>query len=82
MTVVFHNDDLYTDLKVAAVRRRLTASEIISQAVTEWLESREDAALLPVIESARSEYKEKGGRPWTEVHREVKQSIVSRNGKR
>jgi len=37
MTVVFHDDELYTDLKVAAVRRRLTASEIIAEAVTEWL---------------------------------------------
>ena len=82
MTVVFHNDDLYTDLKVAAVRRRLTASEIIAEAVTEWLESREDAALLPVIDAARSDYKEKGGRPWNEVHQEVKQSIVKRDGKR
>jgi predicted DNA-binding protein len=47
MTVVFHDDELYTDLKVAAVRRRRTASEIITEAVTEWLESREDAALAP-----------------------------------
>ncbi|MCX6006880.1 MAG: hypothetical protein NTZ34_06425 [Chloroflexi bacterium] len=82
MTVVFHDDDLYTDLKVEAVRRRLTASEIISEAVTEWLESREDASLLPVIESARAEYKAKGGRSWNEVHQEVKRSIVKRNGKR
>ena len=81
MTVVFHDDDLYTDLKVEAVRRRLTASEIIAEAVTEWLESREDAALLPVITAARSEYKAKGGRPWNKVQAEVKQSISRRNGK-
>lgn len=82
MTVVFHNDDLYTDLKVAAVRRRLTASEIIAEAVTEWLESREDAALLPVIDAARTEYKEQGGRPWSKVRQEVSQAIDKRNGKR
>lgn len=82
MTVVFHDDDLYTDLKVAAVRRRLTASEIIAEAVTEWLESREDAALVPVIKAARAEYQAKGGRPWDEVSREVNQAIAKRNGKR
>jgi hypothetical protein len=82
MTVVFHDDELYTDLKVAAVRRRLTASEIITEAVTEWLESREDAALVPVIKAARAEYQEKGGRPWDEVRQEVNQSIARRNGKR
>lgn len=80
MTVVFHNDDLYTDLKVAAVRRRLTASEIIAQAVTEWLESREDAELAPVIKSARAEYQSKGGRPWAEVRKELDKSITRRNG--
>jgi predicted nucleotidyltransferase len=80
MTVVFHNDDLYTDLKVAAVRRRLTASEIISEAVTEWLERREDASLLPIINEARSEYQKKGGRPWNKVSREVKQTVNKRNG--
>ena len=53
MTVVFHDEDLYTYLKVAAARRHMPASEIIADAVTEWLESREDAELLPAIEAAR-----------------------------
>ncbi len=80
MTVVFHNDELYTDLKVAAVRRRLTASEIIAEAVTEWLESREDAELVPVIKAAHSEYQAKGGRPWGEVRKQLDKSITRRNG--
>jgi len=41
MTVVFHNEDLYTYLKVEAARRHMPASEIIADAVSEWLESRE-----------------------------------------
>jgi hypothetical protein len=82
MTVVFHNDELYTDLKVAAVRRRRTASEIIAEAVTEWLESREDAALTPVIKAARAEYKARGGRPWDEIRQEINQAISKRNGKK
>jgi hypothetical protein len=78
MTVVFHDEDLYTYLKVEAARRHTAASEIIADAVREWLESREDAELLPSIEAARTEWKEKGGRPWSEVERELGESVESR----
>jgi len=78
MTVVFHDEELYTYLKVEAARRHTAASEIITDAVREWLESREDAELLPVIESARSEWKEKGGRPWSEVERELEEAATQR----
>ena len=80
MTVVFHNEDLYTYLKVEAARRHMPASEIIADAVSEWLDSREDAELLPVIDSARTEWKEKGGRPWSEAERELEESISRREG--
>ena len=79
MTVVFHDEDLYTYLKVEAARRHMPASEIIADAVTEWLESREDAELLPAIEAARIEWKEKGGRPWSEIVTETKESINHRD---
>ena len=78
MTVVFHNEDLYTDLKIEAVRQRKPASELIAEAVHEWMENREDAELLPVIETARAEWQGKGGRPWTEVEREIKEAISKR----
>ena len=80
MTVVFHNEDLYTYLKVEAARRHMRASEIIADAVSEWLESREDAELVPAIETARTEWKEKGGRPWAETEREIEDSIDRREG--
>ena len=80
MTVVFHNEDLYTYLKVEAARRHMPASEIIADAVREWLESREDAELLPAIEAARTEWKEKGGRSWSESERELEKSISRREG--
>ncbi|MDP2917578.1 MAG: hypothetical protein Q8O16_06590 [Dehalococcoidia bacterium] len=80
MTVVFHDEELYTELKVEAARRHIAASEIISEAVQEWLESREDAKLLPVIESARSEWKKKGGRPWAEAERELEDAVAQREG--
>lgn len=76
MTVVFHDEDLYTQLKIEAVKRRRAASGIVADAVREWLESREDAELLPVIEAARSEWQKKGGRPWSEVEQELEQSVA------
>ena len=80
MTVVFHDEELYTYLKVEAARRHTAASEIITDAVREWLESREDADLLPAIEAARAEWKEKSGRPWSEAERELEESIDRREG--
>ncbi|MEW6141631.1 MAG: hypothetical protein AB1597_00540 [Chloroflexota bacterium] len=78
MTVVFHNEGLYTNLKVEAARRHIAASEIVNQAVHEWLESQEDAELLPAIEAARAEWREKGGRPWAEVEAEMETAIAQR----
>lgn len=80
MTVVFHDEDLYTQLKVEAARRHMAASDIIAQAINDWLESREDAELLPVIEAARTEWREKGGRPWSEAEGELEESISHREG--
>ena len=78
MTLVFHDEDLYTQLKIEAVKRRTTASDIVADAVREWLESREDAELLPAIEAARTEWEEKGGRPWSEAERELEESVSHR----
>ena len=80
MTVVFHDEDLYTCLKVEAARRHKPASDIIAEAVRDWLESREDAELLPVIEAARAEWKEKGGRSWAEVEEELEKEVSRREG--
>jgi len=78
MTVVFHDEELYTFLKVEAARRHMPASNIIADAVREWLESHEDAELLPVIKTTRAEWKEKGGRPWSEVEHELEEAVVQR----
>ena len=80
MTVVFHNEELYTYLKVEAARRHMPASEIIADAVREWLESCEDAEIVPAVEAARTEWKDKGGRPWSETEREIQESIDRREG--
>ena len=78
MTLVFNDEDLYTQLKIEAVKRRTTASFIVTDAVREWLENREDSGLLPVIKAARDEWHAKGGRPWGEVEKELKKSVIKR----
>jgi hypothetical protein len=82
MTLVFHDEDLYTQLKIEAVKRRKTASGIVAEAVREWLESREDADLIPIINEARAEWQEKGGRQWPEVERELGESIGRKRARR
>jgi len=78
MTVVFHDDELYTYLKVEAARRHIAASDIVAEAVREWLDSHEDAELLPTIEATHAEWKEKGGRPWSEVEPELEEAVTRR----
>ena len=76
--MVFHDEDLYTYLKVEAARRHTAASEIMTDAVRQWLENLEDSDLLPVIETARTEWKEKGGRSWAEVEEELEEAVNCR----
>jgi len=70
MTVLFHDEDLYIRLKTEAARRQVALSDVVADAVREWLEGCEDEELLPSIEAARTEWKGKGGRPWSEVERD------------
>ena len=75
MTVIFEDEELYTSLKVEAIRRGRHAKDVVSEAVREWLEAREDEEMLPMIEEARAEWKEKGGRPWPEVEKEIDEAV-------
>jgi hypothetical protein len=78
MTVIFHDEDLYMGLKIEAVRRHLSASDLIAEAVKGLLESREDFKLIPIIEESRAEYDKKGGRTWDEVSSDLKRHIEKR----
>ena len=78
MTVVFHDEELYTDLKIEAVKRNRSASGIIAEAVQEWLDVKEDEALIPVIDARLTEYEEKGGQPWDEVRKELEEARARR----
>lgn len=61
MTVVFDDEELYTSLKVEAVRRGRHAKDIVAEAVREWLEAREDEELRSGLEEARAEWERHGG---------------------
>ena len=78
MTVVFHNEELYTDLKVEAARRHVAASDIVAEAVQQWLDEKESEELLPLHQEAMAEYEQKGGRPWEEVEKEWEAAINER----
>jgi len=78
MTVVFHNEELYTDLKVEAARRHIASSDIVAEAVQQWLDDREDEELLPSIKASIAEYEEKGGRSWEEVKRDIEEELAKR----
>ena len=71
MTVVLEDDNLYTAIKVEAARRNQPLKKIVAEALREWLEAQEDAELLSEIESARAEWREKGGRSWDEVEKGI-----------
>ena len=61
MTVIFEDEELYTALKVAAVRKGRHAKDIVAEAVSEWLEAREDEELRAGLEEARHEWERQGG---------------------
>ena len=72
MTVIFEDEALYTALKVEAARKGRHAKDIVAEAVREWLEAREDEELRVGLEEARAEWKEKGGRSWAAIERDLK----------
>ena len=60
MTVVFRDENTYTHLKVESAKRNMNASDIVSEAVYEWIESQEDVELSPLIKNSQEEVKSSG----------------------
>lgn len=71
MTVVFKDDNTYTHLKVEAAKRNMNASDIVSEAVVEWIESREDIELAPLVKKAHDEIKLNGTSSWKELKKNL-----------
>ncbi len=61
MTVVFDDEGLYTELKVAVARTGRHAKDIVTEAVREWLETKEDEELRQDLNEARTEWNVLGG---------------------
>lgn len=78
MTVIFEDEELYTALKVEAARKGRHAKDIVAEAVSQWLEAREDEELRADLEERRAEWKEKGGRPWAAVERDIEGAVRRR----
>jgi plasmid stability protein len=72
MTVIFEDDALYTALKVEAARKGRHAKDIVAEAVSEWLEAREDEELRAGLEEARDEWQREGGVEAGEFFRDLK----------
>ena len=71
MTVVFDDEELYTALKVAAVRSGQHAKDIVAQAVRDWLQAREDEELQAGLAESRREWERDGGREAGEFFAEL-----------
>ena len=61
MTVVFDDKKLYIALKVEAARTGRHAKDIVSEAVSEWLEAKEDEELSQGLDEIREEWRREGG---------------------
>jgi hypothetical protein len=71
MTVVFHNDELYEDLKYQAAHWHVSPSDIIAEAVQYWLDDREDEELWPLLEGSNDDHLVEGGKPRAEIERDL-----------
>jgi hypothetical protein len=71
MTVVFKDENTYTHLKVEAAKRNINASDIVSEAVVEWIDSHEDMELSPLIKNSQEEVKSGGTKSWEELKRNL-----------
>ncbi len=72
MTVVFKNENIYKHLKVEAAKRNINASDIVSEAIVEWIENREDIELAPLIRKSQKEIERKGTKSWNEVKEKLR----------
>jgi hypothetical protein len=61
MTVVFDDAKLYIALKVEAARTGRYAKDIVAEALTEWLEAKEDEELSQGLDEIREEWRREGG---------------------
>jgi hypothetical protein len=74
LTVALADDSLYAALEAEASRRKQPLNQVVAEALQDWLESLEDAALLPSLASARAEWESEGGTEASEFFRDLRES--------
>lgn len=62
MTVVFEDERLYAALRAEAARKGRPATDVVVQAIREWLDAKADDPLRADLEAARQEWERDGGR--------------------
>ena len=68
--MVLHDEELYLALKAQASSERRTLGSIITEALQQWLQAKEDAEDAPAAEEANRE--EGANIPWETVKRELR----------
>ena len=66
---VYREQELIGTIPVSQVRTRMLPEAIAAlyPICDAWIDRAEEAELVPIIQAARLEWQEKGGRPWQEV---------------
>ena len=73
-SITLEDEVLSTAIREEAARRQTTPAELLNQAVREWLESQEDAEIIPELDAARREWEAKGGQEASEFFRQLRES--------
>jgi plasmid stability protein len=61
VTIAFRDDALYRAIRVRAAEDGRQVRDIVEEALTAWLEAREDAEDAEASAAALTEYEERGG---------------------
>jgi hypothetical protein len=72
MTVQLEDEALYAAVKAEAVRQKRPLTAIVTEALGDWLEARQDKALGPALTAARADWKERGGTEAGKVFRQLR----------
>jgi hypothetical protein len=72
LTLALEDDSLYAALEAEASRRNQPLSQLVAEALADWLESLEDGKLLASLESARAEWEREGGVEASEFFRQLR----------
>ena len=74
LNLAIEDETLYAALEAEASRRKQPLNQVVAEALQDWLESLEDAELLPSLQAARAEWEQDGGVEASEFFGSLRQS--------